>query len=183
MADIELPDKSGTLLEMFGEKAFRAAAGARFPRLKAELNEMSGQVHAQVFVLAEAVRSALREGVTELPVEIFEVIAEVLSYPRVASDIENAVSTSFVTIAELEETEAGRQALRRMPRILREAVEVSKVRSKYMPAYRRLAPAALIVSVRSRHVPTLPVSAASPWETRSAQHGRPCGPACLPRPS
>ena len=121
----ELPDKKGALLEetdIFGEQAFVAEAVARFPDLEPRLTEFGG-LHVAMGVLASASFEAIAGGDFERLEAIFDFLGEAVSHPNAISEIENAVTISFVSTAELQQSTNGRRALDLMPSALKRSIQ------------------------------------------------------------
>jgi hypothetical protein len=113
--DKELPDGHGVLLTMYDERAFSRDAIREFPQLVRELSAAENLLHVQVGALGNAVRDEVVRNRVKLAPKIFAFLEQALSQPRVIPEIANAISLSFVEIAELQETEAGRAVLQGMP--------------------------------------------------------------------
>jgi hypothetical protein len=113
--DKELPDGHGVLLAMYDERAFSRDAIREFPQLVRELSAAENLLHVQVGVLGDAARDEGVRNRVKLAPKIFAFLEQALSQPRVIPEIANAISLSFVEIAELQETEAGRAVLQGMP--------------------------------------------------------------------
>jgi hypothetical protein len=117
--DKELSDKHGLLLEMYDERAFSRDAIRELPELATELSAEENLLYVQVAVLGNAVPREARRNSVRLTPKIFAFLEQALLQPRASPEIANAIQLSFVEIAELQETDAGREVLQMMPPILK----------------------------------------------------------------
>ena len=121
---------------VYGNAQFIAEAVHRFPWLKSDFQEDTESLHLQMATLAEAVRLALEQGSTDLPLDVCSFLAGVLQNPNVISEIENAVAISFVEVEELRASESGLKVLARMPPKLRDALLTQRGRRPDPPVVR-----------------------------------------------
>lgn len=111
----ELPEGRGILLEepeFFGPHTLCHAACQRFTALSEALLEERDSVHGQMAILAREVEAAVRVGAHSRAIEPFSFLEAVLNEARLYSEIEVAVATSFVLLAELRKSAVGVQVLR-----------------------------------------------------------------------
>jgi hypothetical protein len=115
-------------LKSYGNAEFSSDAISRFPTLRADLEFDATLLHPQVGTLAGAVRSALANGDTELPLAICTFLQEALDNPHAISEIENAVAISFVEAYEFRSSVLGRKVLAEMPSGVRSVLLAQEAR-------------------------------------------------------
>jgi hypothetical protein len=120
--DKELPGKQGVLLEMYDERAFSRDAIRELPELATELRTEENLLHVQIAILGQVAREELARNTLQLAPKIFAFLEQALSQPRAISEVANAIAISFVGLAELQQTDAGRRALEMMPPTLKSAL-------------------------------------------------------------
>jgi hypothetical protein len=100
---------------MYDERAFSRDVIRELPELASELRSDEDLLHVQVGLLGRVAREEIERSNLHLAPRIFAFLDQALAQPRAITEIANAIAISFVTLDELQKTDAGRRALEMMP--------------------------------------------------------------------
>ena len=115
----DVPDDNAAVpVPLRGDSALRTAMRERFPDLASDLDDDDG-IHLAVAALARYVMEKITANDIPRAASLLSYLDEILRWPDVDPEIENAVAISFVEPAELESTPSGRLVWDQMPPRLR----------------------------------------------------------------
>ena len=111
---VDLVNGGGTVVSSFGDRDFRDAVVAAFPRLSGDIEPDEG-CHFTMTCLASEVMAAVSSENEGRALAVFEFLDGLLQRKDLTSEIPNAVAISFVESGVLKQTQLGRRLLEFMP--------------------------------------------------------------------
>jgi hypothetical protein len=108
--------------EYFGPKSFSRESIEHFPELAAELQHDAELLSVQMSTLALSARTAIQRGDVAFLRRLFAFLDNILARPKLFSEIQNAVETSFLMPADFEASQCGREMWASLPEKLKHAL-------------------------------------------------------------